>query len=188
MPNSTMENAFDRRQSLIEAAFDAVADRGFEGLRLRDVAAAAGIDHSTLHHHFATKQDLIDAVVAHAVAQFRAASEASTASAGEQLRLHLDGLARMMQERPALFVVMRELDLRAARDAAVRAIIVKHEEGWRLTLARRLEAVPLPAGLDLDAGVELIIAAVKGVSLRPALAPFVLAQLQQLLVAEGSRS
>jgi AcrR family transcriptional regulator len=27
------------------------------------VAAAAGIDHSTLYHHFATKQDLIVAVV-----------------------------------------------------------------------------------------------------------------------------
>lgn len=35
-----------------------------EGLRLRQVADAVGIDHSTLHHHVATKQDLVEGVAA----------------------------------------------------------------------------------------------------------------------------
>ena len=166
MLDSIAENVPGRRQVLIEAAFEIIADRGFEGLRLRDVAAAAGIDHSTLHHHFATKQDLIDAVVGYAVKQFRTASDA-TAAPQEQLRLHLEGLLRMMQERPRLFVVMRELDLRATRDAAVRAIVVRSEEGWRLALAKRLDSLPLPAGLDRESCVELVIAVVKGISLRP---------------------
>ena len=131
MPGLAKENVSERRQALIEAAFGFIAERGFEGLRLRDVAAAAGIDHSTLHHHFATKQDLVDAVVGYAVGQFRTVSSKAVAPA-QQLRQHLEGLARMIEEWPALFVVMRELDLRATRDATVRAIIVKHEEGWRL--------------------------------------------------------
>ena len=177
------EHPSERRQALIEAAFGFIAQRGFEGLRLRDVAAAAGIDHSTLHHHFATKQDLIDAVVGYAVAQFRTVSDAS-APPHEQLRLHLDGLSRTMGDRPDLFVVMRELDLRATRDAAVRTIIARHEEGWRLALARRLESVA--ADLDRQACVELIIAAVKGVSLRPASAPSVLSQLERLIAGAGT--
>lgn len=49
----------DRRQALVEAAFRCIAEKGFEGLRLRDVAAKVGIDHSTLHYHFPTKEDLV---------------------------------------------------------------------------------------------------------------------------------
>ena len=41
----------DRRQALVEAAYRRIAECGFEGLRLRDVAAEVGIDHSTIHHY-----------------------------------------------------------------------------------------------------------------------------------------
>src|SRR5258705_9169699 len=109
MLDSIAENTPGRRQALVEAAFEIIADKGFEGLRLRDVAAAAGIDHSTLHHHFATKQDLVDAVVGYAVQQFRSGRAADAPL--ETLHLHLENLARLTRERPRLLVVMRELDL-----------------------------------------------------------------------------
>jgi hypothetical protein len=35
----------------------------FEGIRLRDVAAKVGIDHSRLHDHFCTKSDVVAAVL-----------------------------------------------------------------------------------------------------------------------------
>ena len=56
----------DRRQALVEAAYRRIAECGFEGLRLRDVAAEVGIDHSTIHHYFPTKQALVTAVVDYA--------------------------------------------------------------------------------------------------------------------------
>jgi AcrR family transcriptional regulator len=177
------EPASDRRQALVESAFALIAERGFEGLRLRDVAAAAGIDHSTLHHHFATKQDLVDAVVGHTVQQFR--SNRPRDAQPETLHLHLAGLARLARERPGLSVVMRELDLRATRDSAVRAIIERHERGWRTALAQRLEALGID-GRALTDSVELVIATVKGVSLKPAAADRVFRQLERLL--EGMRS
>ena len=52
------------------AAFERVAEIGFEGLRLRQVAEQVGIDHSTLHHHFATKQALVAAVAEYTTRQF----------------------------------------------------------------------------------------------------------------------
>ena len=54
----------------MHAAFERVAEIGFEGLRLRQVAEQVGIDHSTLHHHFATKQALIVAVAEYTTRQF----------------------------------------------------------------------------------------------------------------------
>ena len=59
-----------RRTQLVAAAFRRVAESGFEGLRLRQVAEDVGIDHSTLHHHFATKQALVEAVAEYTTRQF----------------------------------------------------------------------------------------------------------------------
>ena len=84
--------------------------------------------------------------------------------------------------------MLGELDLRAKRDAAVRLIIDRHEEGWRTALTEVLwhgrNEMILAEGLDTAAGVELIIATVKGVSLNPDSAGDVLHQLGLLLVRQ----
>jgi AcrR family transcriptional regulator len=174
----------ERRQALVRAAFGCIAERGFEGLRLRDVAAEVGIDHSTLHHYFASKQDLVAGVVDYATRQFWPTMP-TEGGAIDRLQSHLAALGRMIREQPALFTVMGELDLRARRDPAIRAIIDRHEEGWRIVLEEVLRRAAkegaLTRDLDVAAGVELIIAAVKGVRQLPERADDVLAQLNRLL-------
>jgi AcrR family transcriptional regulator len=169
----------DRRTALVRAAFNRLAERGFEGLRLRDVAAEAGIDHSTLHHYFPTKEYLVAAVVDDATRQFWSARPPGDGP--DDLGHHLRMLAGMLAERPELFVVLRELDLRATRDAAVRAIVDERERGWRRALVERLRRCGPAGPPDPAAGAELIIATVKGLSFRPGTAPAVLAQLERLL-------
>jgi hypothetical protein len=44
-------------------------------------------------------------------------------------------IARMMRDWPSLFIVLREMDLRATRDPTVRAIVDSREQGWRNALA-----------------------------------------------------
>ena len=104
---------------LVRAAFERVAQVGFEGLRLRQVAEDAGIDHSTLHHYFATKQDLIGAVAEYATRQFWVLGESVPDDPVDAMRAHLTGLRRMIEDWPELLVVTVELDLRARRDATV---------------------------------------------------------------------
>src|SRR2546430_14650430 len=53
----------ERRRSLVLAAYDLIAEKGFEDLRTRDVAMRAGVNIATLHYYFASKKDLIDGVV-----------------------------------------------------------------------------------------------------------------------------
>jgi AcrR family transcriptional regulator len=174
----------ERRQALVRAAFGRIAEKGFEGLRLREVAAEVGIDHSTLHHYFASKQDLVAGVVDYATRQFWPTMPAE-GDATDRLQYHLAALGRMIREQPTLFTVMAELDLRARRDPAIRAIIDRHEQGWRIVLAEVLRRAAtegaLTQHLDVATGVELIIAAVKGVRQLPDRAPDVLAQLNGLL-------
>jgi AcrR family transcriptional regulator len=176
----------ERRQALVRAAFGCIAEKGFEGLRLRDVAAEAGIDHSTLHHYFTSKQDLVAGVVDHATRQFWPTMPAE-GGATDRLQYHLAALGRMIREQPTLFTVMAELDLRARRDPAIRSIIDRHEEGWRIVLEEVLRRAAkegaLAQHLEVATGVELIIAAVKGVRQLPDRAEDVLAQLNRLLTA-----
>ena len=110
-----MTGPLDRRQALIRAAFAAIAERGFEGFRLRPIAVAVGIDHSTLHHYFPTKADLITAVLDHVTSQFEGTMHTDMEPAA-RLRHHLGEIARAVVERPELFIVLDELDLRARRD------------------------------------------------------------------------
>jgi AcrR family transcriptional regulator len=176
---------------LVDAAFRCIADRGFEGLRLRLVAAEAGIDHSTLHHYFATKEALVAAVLDRVTRQF-AGTFPTTGTPAEQLHDHLASLGRLIRTSPALFTVLAELDLRGRRDPAIRQVIERDEEGWRAALAdlwQRGEkqhgwAAQLPAA---DAA-ELVIAMVKGVRLRPGPAWPLLERFAQILTQPAARN
>lgn len=176
--------AGSRREELLYAAFARVAEVGFEGLRLRQVADDVGIDHSTLHHHFPTKQDLIDAVARYTCEQFLVTAPPEAPDAARRLRAHLCALQRLIEQRPELFTVTAELDLRARRDPSVRAVLDAQEAGWRAALVAVLTAAGSTAP---EIAAEVVIATVKGVRLAPELAPLVFTQLTTMLAERTER-
>ncbi len=52
-----------RRQDVLQAVIDTMAETGIGTRSLRDIAAAAGTSHRMLLHHFGTRDDLLVAVV-----------------------------------------------------------------------------------------------------------------------------
>jgi AcrR family transcriptional regulator len=178
-----MTDQVHRRQALIRAASSAIAERGLEGFRLRPIAAAVGIDHSTLHHYFRTKEELIAAVLEHVTSQLEGTMQTDLEPAA-RLRHHLEAIAAAMVERPDLFIVLDELDLRARRHASMAATIRHDEQGWRAALVALFEEGirqrTWSVDLDVDASVELVIATLKGVRLRPDTAEAVVKQLCDL--------
>jgi len=50
------------RAGLLEAAEAVLAERGAQGLTLRDVARAAGVSHAAPYHHFASLNEMLAAV------------------------------------------------------------------------------------------------------------------------------
>src|SRR2546429_9897496 len=55
----------ERRRSLVLAAHDLIAEKGFEDLRTRDLAMRAGGKIAKLHYYFVSKEGLIDGAVAY---------------------------------------------------------------------------------------------------------------------------
>jgi AcrR family transcriptional regulator len=159
-----------KRDALVVAAFAEIARRGFEGLRTREVANAVGVNIATLHYYFPHKEDLIRGVVAEAMERFRA-TLGGKGSAEQQLRAHFVGLRRLAREDPALFSVMAEFALRAARDKTLREIIRKTDDAWHATLRtlirRAQKEGAVPKTLDPDGMAVLVVATLKGTFMLP---------------------
>jgi AcrR family transcriptional regulator len=58
------------RETLLDAAAELLAGHGFAGLRMADVAAAAGVSRQTVYNEFGNKSALVDAVALRTVAEF----------------------------------------------------------------------------------------------------------------------
>ena len=59
--------AAETRQRLLRAAADVFAERGYDGTRVADIAAAAGVSNGAMYAHFASKAELlVGALRAHA--------------------------------------------------------------------------------------------------------------------------
>jgi AcrR family transcriptional regulator len=151
----------DRRQALVQAAFNQIAERGFEGLRTREVAAGVGLNIATLHYYFPTKESLIRGVVAHAMERFRS-TLAPHGSPADQLRNHLRAVRKLLRDEPEIGAVMGELALRSARDPALARIMREMNDAWQRTLRGLLRRAAregyLSHELDNDEVPALIMA------------------------------
>ncbi|TME18207.1 MAG: TetR/AcrR family transcriptional regulator [Chloroflexi bacterium] len=158
----------DRRQELVRAAYSQIAERGFEGLRTREVAAGVGVNIATLHYYFPTKEALIRGVVEHAMGRFRT-TLAPHGSPADQLRNHLRAVRKLLREEPGLGLVLGELNLRSARDPAIAGIMRQTYDAWHQTLRgllrRAVKEGHLPPEIDTDEVAALVVAALTAMTL-----------------------
>lgn len=75
------------RETLLQAAETALAERGVQGTTLRDVAKAAGVSHAAPYHHFASLNDLLAAVAERGFVALGDAMERATATPDTRERL-----------------------------------------------------------------------------------------------------
>jgi AcrR family transcriptional regulator len=157
-----------RREELVRAAFNQIAERGFEGLRTREVAAEVGVNIATLHYYFPTKESLIRGVVEHAMGRFRSTLEPH-GSPSDQLRNHLRAVRKLLMDEPELGSVMGELALRSARDKSIAAIMTEMYDAWHATmrglLRRAVKDGHLRPELDSDGVAALVVATLTAMTL-----------------------
>jgi AcrR family transcriptional regulator len=91
-PSNRAERAADRRQAIIDAAFDEFIDRGYAATRLDDVARRAGVAKGTIYLHFKDKQALFEELVRTALVPLIGRLAAPPA-AGGSIRAALENFA-----------------------------------------------------------------------------------------------
>ncbi|GAP21120.1 TetR/AcrR family transcriptional regulator [Leptolinea tardivitalis] len=109
------QNTDLKKLALIKAACNLIAIKGFEGLRIREIAANVGINAATLYYYYPTKEALIDDLVSYVFNQMRIFEEEAPGTPREQLHAHLTRLYRKMLDEPGIFAVFIEIQLRMER-------------------------------------------------------------------------
>jgi AcrR family transcriptional regulator len=185
----------ERRQQIISATQAVIVEKGFEGLRVRDVAERVGINHATLLYHFPTKSALIQGLLEHIVHnldRFPPASE--ELSPRDLLQAHFAHILEQMNDAPEKFAVLNELFVRAGRDAEARRLLEKADADWLAFLGQLLRngraAGAFRRGLDPEATAMLVTSFFKGIGFQLAASPeqvrTATAQLEQLIVGASA--
>ena len=149
----------DARQAVLRAADDLLVEKGFAGVTIEGVAAAAGVAKQTIYRWWGYKTDILLDTFLHDAAGDLAPGEHGTLAA--DLRAHLRQLARFLTGDDA-GAVFKALIGHAQHDPAFAAKLREHY----LDEQRRRDRVPrdraiargeLPADLDVAAAVDLLV-------------------------------
>ena len=100
-------SAEERRESILAAANEVFGERGYEHVRIDDVAAAAGISKALIYEHFASKQDLYIELLNNAAQELLGLLVASASAPGMEGALRMENAAvagfQYVQDNPHAF-------------------------------------------------------------------------------------
>ncbi|MEV6836932.1 TetR/AcrR family transcriptional regulator [Streptomyces sp. NPDC051133] len=123
---STKVRTADTRERILTAACEAIAEIGFEKIRMRMVAERAGVSTALLHYHFDTREKLFTEAMTHSFANTAVDVErdAETAPAAVILARIVRNLLPTDPELHQDWRLWQELWVRALRDEATRTYAV----------------------------------------------------------------
>jgi AcrR family transcriptional regulator len=157
-----------RRLALLDAAIAVIAERGYDAVRLRDVATACGVTTGMIQYHFETRDALLSAAFErNAVRQMESWKQAVHAEANEVRKLPVL-LEQMLAEFSSLdtCTVWAELCAGAARHPHLQSVVRHVFEQWRDLLAEAVAAGvehgAMAPVLPVEDATGIIIAAVDG--------------------------
>jgi AcrR family transcriptional regulator len=121
------------RTALMDAARDLLLELGDQSkLSVRAVTARAGVSPNALYIHFATKDELLDAVMNASYKEWRAALNATVSEEAEpieQLRAYCHGYFQFARDRSGIFHVVFMTTIREGVPVPVRGGPVGEDEG-----------------------------------------------------------
>jgi AcrR family transcriptional regulator len=126
--------------AILRAAAVLIAERGYHGASMRDLARAVGLQMASLYHHFGSKQELLVAIMREAMADLGAVVEAAVAEAGpdphDRLVAAIHAHVRFHTERRPE-VIVADAELRALVEPGRSEIIAlrdRHQAIFRAPL------------------------------------------------------
>jgi len=133
-PTQKYQATDDRKRAIAAAARSLIVEKGFEGLRTREIADRVGINVATLHYHIPTKDALIELVAQSMKDDFmeqyyRYPREGLTPR--QLLELEFDKHRDTRRHNPELLLVMEEMGRRARHDATIARYIDPMRLYWR---------------------------------------------------------
>ncbi|SDG05199.1 DNA-binding transcriptional regulator, AcrR family [Sinosporangium album] len=138
--SSRADQADQRRAELLDAARRVVLDKGLAGTRVADIAKATGVSGGLIHYHFATKDELITAMLRATLDQESARLAELTEGPGGPVE-RLDRLLRFYipeSRSDQSWILWIDAWTSAVREPAIREIVLELEAAWSAAVERVL--------------------------------------------------
>lgn len=154
---SLHEHREQTRRRLFDALSSLMADHGFDTITLADIAATAGVGRTAVYNHFADKEALLVAFIAHETDRYAAMLQhrlEEVADPVEQLRLYVRAQVRLDHDQQFPGADLRTMVSRQTA-ARLREHVVAFEAVLRGVLRRGIASGVFPEQ-DLDTIVPLV--------------------------------
>ncbi|NMO03035.1 TetR/AcrR family transcriptional regulator [Gordonia sp. TBRC 11910] len=189
-------NHAERRTTIVEAAWRLIAERGIDGVNMRDLAAAAGYTNGALSHYFGGKDEILRSAFEHVLVETNRRIDASVGSSHGRAALRKVCFEIMPLTSSAALEARIAVSLwqRAMNDPVMKRINNDAVGQWKAIMRRHwteaIAAHELPP-TDVDRGVELLMTAIIGLQITAVLDSDAasrgaqVALLDRILAAEG---
>jgi AcrR family transcriptional regulator len=142
------------RATLVEAAAEVFAEKGFYGASLEEIAEVAGFTRGAIYSNFGNKEELLYAVIDHFIdgqlQDFAATMDADVGDPVDDARAAAGIFGRGMGQSRTITALELELRLAALRDPEVRRRLAQLERETSMKAARLVEEQVVRHGLTLD--------------------------------------
>lgn len=144
-------------KAVIETTLELLAAEGFRGLTVEGVAARSGVAKTTIYRWWPSKQDLLFEALSFLRQR---ASVPDTGNIRDDAVAHLRGHIETFRDpktAPILADALAEAIRNPELDKARRGFVAAQREPFRQALERAVDRGELPAGLDYDLTMDLLI-------------------------------
>lgn len=154
-----------RRDALVRAAIEIVAEKGLQGLTHRSVAARAGVNHALVGQHFGSMDGLVAAATE--VAVERSIRETGLAGTADFDEGFADLMLASLATDPEIEMFQAQMVLEAPRRPEIRALVERLYANYITAIEERLRA----RGIDTSDGshrelARVVFAALNGLVLQ----------------------
>lgn len=165
----------EKKQKILAAASEILAQKGFAAATVSQVAARAGVSRGLLHYYFTNKEELLTQVVRsnmETVLELTAAMFAKSRTAGELAARMADALRQVVLQRPEFFALLMELFALAHQRPAVAVELKAFYRTFRGDIRQRLQEARdrgyLAPSIDLDGLAPVLTGLLDGLGLQMA--------------------
>jgi AcrR family transcriptional regulator len=146
----------NRRRQLLRASARLFREKGYDGTSVRDIAQATGMQSGSWVYHFATKQDILEAVMQEGLVEALARIEAiaaeelpARATFERLVRAHLETLLGPGQDFiPVVLYEWRSLDPPSRRK--IKVLLKRYETIWQGVIAALQQEGAWPGRTQID--------------------------------------
>lgn len=166
-----------RRQQVLQAAADCFRRRGYHGAGMAEISKTAGMSPGHIYNYFASKEAIIEAIIAQNMAEMFSLIERFANAEGQVVDAMVDGAAHGIDKNlaPAYAALQLEMLSEAARNDKVAALLRHVDATARSQLSALLTgeqgSMQHLAADEVAARIELLCAVFNGFLVRAVLHP-----------------